>query len=362
MAGKRESVRYPLYAGAVALPHYDQYIPHISPELRNSAARWWTYGGMLRSIQVETRKDGGGELIKTFSGWGGDRSAASLVTMVEHAQEVREALGTRCVTGYGGAVRASLGQSLPVESRTHTAPYLGNVAGGWQEALKPGVHAGEWKLYDMQSAYYAALLEGLPDPASYRCTKMVGADGLYRVRLAQAVPDAPYPYNTTTEVLATGEEIAAYSLPVREVIAGVRWTRPYNTERIIQACDRWSFAKQARRAFWGSWISSEGVMCHSASGKSWSPLAPRPHPVWAHLILGRVRRRLWESATRAVHVYTDSVLTRDTLTCGSSPGSWRLVTTYKNGVRVGGAGQYGPVGEAWTRYAGVPLGDPRRMA
>jgi hypothetical protein len=363
VAGKREAKVYPLHAGEGVYPGFDQYIPAIDRDLLNSASRWWTYGGMLRSVQLAARPGKtGGEMVKTFGGWSGSRTAASMQEIVLHGYEVREELGVRCVSGYGGAVRASLGGSLPVESRTHTAPYLEHLTGGWQQTFRAGAFTGQWKLYDLQSAYYAALLEGLPDPESYRCTRIILDDGLYRVKLAQPVPGAPYPYDFSTEVLATGEEIRRYALPVVDVIAGVAWTKGYNVSGIARACDRWTFAKRARRAFWGAWASSEAVTCNTA-GKSWTPLRARPHPVWVHLILGRVRRKLWEAVShRALHVYTDSILTQDTLTCGTSPGTWRLVHTYDKGVRVGRPGQYGPLGEAWERYAGVPIGDPRRAA
>ncbi len=356
---KRAAKCYPLYAGAEPQTGRDQYLGVIPYELRSKAAMWWTFGGVVRSVQLPASKGQGGELIKLLAGWSGVESDAQVVA---YAQEVRDACGTRCVTGFGGAVRASLGNVLPVESRTHTAPFLGLIRGGWQAALKPGNHSGVWYQYDLRSAYYGALLAGLPDPRSFRVTRVLGPAGVFRVRLGEGGRKGlPYPFDLESEVIASWDEIQTYGLPVAEVITGVRWTRDYDTRPIIHACDRWTFAKAARRSFWGTWASDQGVVCHSASGSAWSPLAPRPHPIWAHLILSRVRCQVWQDSGRACHVFVDSLITRDRLRTGDGPGEWKHVQTYESGVRVGGAGQYGPSRGPWDRWAGVSATDGRRM-
>lgn len=342
-------------------PGFDQYCPVIPNDWRKRAVRWWSFGGVVRSAQMPSGGAGGhrGELVKSFAGWGGAGTAEEIWA---HAQEARELTGARCPSGYAGAVRAAIPPSLfPIESRTHTAPYLPLVRGAWQEALKVGTLRGAWRQYDLRSAYYSALLEGLPDPESYRCTRQLGTAGLYRVRIAAPVSGAPYPYSAETEVLATLEEISEYSLPVVEVIAGVRWTHHFKTQPIADACDMFSYKSRTRRCFWGTWASSQSVTCHARTGKSWTPLPPRPHPVWAHLIMSRVRMKVWRASARAAHVYVDSVITQDTLQTGDSPGTWQLVKEYPQGVVIGGTGRYANVGTlTWDKMAGVPVGDERR--
>lgn len=354
----RRSRALPLHAGQTFVVGHDNYLPVIPTELRRQAVRWWTYGGILRSVQLPGRGGDGGELVKTLQTWGGATSPAEVLA---HAEEVREQCGARCVSGYGGAVRASLGASLPVESYTHTNIFNGLIRAGWQAALRPGVHGGTWHHYDLQSAYYSALLEGLPDPATYRRTRQLGPHGMYVLRLAPGGrARLPHPYDLESVVIASYEDVHTYGLPVAEVLEGVRWTRDYDIRRIVHACDRWSFAKRARRCFWGGWIADRRVRCHTRAAE-WEPLAPRPHPIWAALILGRVRRKVWLASARAVHVYTDSLITSETFATGTAPGEWRHVTTYDHGVRIGGAGQYGPAHGPWDRWAGMPITSARRQ-
>ncbi len=349
----------PLHAGE-PIVGADQYVRGIPTDWRARAVRWWSYGGVVRSAQMPSGGAHGhrGEIVKTFSGWGG---AVSTAEILDHAQEVREMTGARCVSGYAGAVRSAIAPSyFPTESATHTMPFLPLIRGAWQEALRVGTFTGHWRQYDLQSAYYAALLEGLPDPKSYRVTRVIADDGLFRVKLSAPVPGAPYPFNAESEVLATGWEIRAYALPVVDVITGVRWRSSQDIRPIVDACDMWTFRKRARRCFWGAWASRDAVSCHTKSA-TWTPLRARPHPTWAHLIMARVRKKVFDVSARAVHIFVDSVITQDVLPTGEEVGTWKLAAEYPHGVNIGGTGKYSSLdSRRWDKWAGVGKADDRR--
>jgi hypothetical protein len=214
----------------------------------------------------------------------------------------------------------------------------------------------------MRSAYLWAGSLGLPDTRTYkRCKRPWAArDGLYRVKLLHSVPSAPFPYNQVTECLATNTEIETYNLPIAEVVAGVTWrnlTDPGELLNCIQCVSTW---KQAARCYWGRWAQTQKVKCHTTS-KTWELPNPALNIPWAHLIVSRVRMRLWENSSKAVHVFIDSVITTDTLRTGDALGDWRLEKTYQDGVIIRGPGQYGAMGaERLERMAGVPLSSPHR--
>lgn len=350
----------PLQAGHEPLPGADGYAAAIPGAWRQRAVRWWSFGGIVRSVQMPSGGPEGhkGEIIKTLAGWGG---VGSFDEVLDHAQEVRELTGCRCVSGFSGAVRAAVPDShFPRESATYTIPFLPLVRGAWQEALRVGTFKGHYRQYDLQSAYYSALLEGLPDPRTYSTSRVLSPDGVYRVKLSQTAEWAPYPFNAETEVLATGWEIDRYDLPVSEVVTGIRWRKDFNVNPIVEACDMWSFKKAARRCFWGHWASRASVKCHTRTNE-WEPLRASPHPAWSHLILARVRYKVWAASHKAVHVFVDSVITPETLPVGTEAGTWKLVAEYPEGVAVGGTGRYASAtSQQWDKFAGVPATDARR--
>lgn len=323
--------------------------------------RYWTYRGTVRTIQTEA-----GDYVKSPVGFGVD--ARGLIDCEEHVEEIRDALGVSLPSGYAGAFRYAY-DSPPV-SGTLNIPFGADVHGGWQYG-KVGVHEGKWNQYDMSRAYYWALTQGLPDPRFYYATRSLAyRDAVFRVRLRHPTPGAPYPYDSMHEVTATGDEIREYALDVAEVLAGVAFRREYrDLSKITHAIDRWSFAKMVSRTFWGAWGATEGCQCVIPNGapadwRRWTLPARGRNVPWAHLILSRVRRRLWDATQGGAwcHVFTDSIITTQTLGTGTSPGDWRLVSTYGRGVKVAGPGQYGRADSPrWLRYAGTAPGIIREV-
>lgn len=235
------------------------------------------------------------------------------------------------------------------------------LAGGWQAALHVGVHHGTFYRYDIRSAYLWASQLGMPDAKTYhRSLKPWRAkDGVFRIKLTKSVSDAPFPFNQALEVLATNLEIETYNLPIAEVIDGVTWDGLIDPEPILSAVRAVSTWKQAARAYWGRWGQSAKIACH-ANGKTWElPNASLNIP-WAHTIISRVKMRLWNFSSRALHVFIDSVITPEELPTGDNLGDWRLEKTY-DGVFIRGPGQYGALNESrLERFAGRSKDSPDR--
>lgn len=340
----------PYQIGAYS-PGADAYMDTHTDELPH-ARRYWTYRGTVRTIQTAA-----GDYVKSPTGFGVD--ARALIERESHVDEIRDALGVSLPSGYAGAFRKAY--ASPVVSGTLNIGLGDVVHGGWQHG-EMGLHTGTWHHYDMKRAYYWALTQGLPDPTHfYRTRSLAYRDAVYRVRLSCVSEGAPYPFDTYTDVIATRDEIDTYGLQVADVIAGVAFRREYrDLSKVLHAIDRWSFAPMVSRTFWGAWSAQEGCQCViPGSGKRWTLPAQGRNVVWAHLIMSRVRRRLWDASTcgRWCHVYVDSIITTQTLSTGTSPGDWRLVDTYARGVKVAGPGQYGRADSPhWLRYAGVVPG------
>lgn len=237
-------------------------------------------------------------------------------------------------------------------------------AGGWQEALCIGNHRGVYYKYDMRSAYLWAATLGLPDTRTYTRSiapwKRPEYEGVFRIRLVEPSPGAPFPFNRAHECLATKEEIELYNLRISEVVDGVIWKRSIETRPLIEAIQCVTTWKQAARAYWGRWAQMEKLEC-VAHGKKWRLPNFALNIPWAHMIVSRVRMRLWQHSEKAVHVFVDSVITPEVLDTGNNLGDWKLEKVYPAGVLVQAPGRYGDPREAQLeRAAGIPKNSPLR--
>lgn len=335
----------------------DTYVRGDVGSFARGASRYWTYGGVVRTVHRPTGAKHG-QYLKSLISWREENETA----IRDAIEEMRESAGVSMPSGYADAFRARFtGPRVSWSHQVHLAEWF---RGAWQAALRPGVHLGRWRLYDMQSAYLWAATQGLPDPASYYQTRSTAhkAHALYLVRLAGVAHGAPYPYDTETTVLATGAEIRDYGLDVDEIICGIAWRRAYPVRRIMDAIECWSpqLAKRVARCYWGGWASGARVECVTRSNRWELPPLGR-NVAWAHLIVSRVRQRLADVARGAAHVFVDSVLTQSEIATGAALGDWRLVRTYEKGIRVGGPGAYGPAAGPLDKHAGVARNSPVRQ-
>lgn len=237
-------------------------------------------------------------------------------------------------------------------------------AGGWQDALNVGLHHGVYYKYDMRSAYLWAATLGLPDNRTYRRSLKPWKckhEGVFRVRLVDVQPSAPFPFNQATEVLASTQEIETYSLRIGEVIDGCVWNGYKDATMLLDAIRTTSTWKLAGRAYWGRWAQLAKVQC-VAGGKKWTLPNLALNIPWAHTIISRVKMRLWEFSSDAVHVFVDSVITPHTLPTGNELGDWKLERVYPHGVIVRAPGQYGDATQPrLERMAGIPKDSPLRV-
>ncbi len=322
----------------------------------SGASRYWTYGGVIRTVHRPVAGMKGGQYVKSITSW---RETSE--EKIRHAiEEIRDGAGISMPTGYADAFRARF--RSPSVSWSHQVHFRPWFRAAWQEAFTIGGQPGAWNLYDMRQAYLWAVTLGLPDPRSYFHTRSTAyaKDALY---LVDHVPVAglPYPYATETTVLATGEDIKRYGLAVTDIHCGVAWRRAFPVRKILDAINCWTFAKEVGRSYWGGWAASARVECVTPA-KRWELPPLGANLIWAHLIVSRVRARLADVADGAAHVFVDSVLTQRELPTGDAIGDWRLVKTYPDGIKVGGPGAYGPMIGAWDKYAGVPRAARGRVA
>ncbi len=324
----------------------------------------------LRSLTVENKRFWSFYSAPTTVALPGNRYAKSLKPFTSHETEpeFRELLAEYAEhnvprpSGYADVFHEKF--RSPRVSWSVNAMLAPAMAGGWQASLKPGRHPGTFYRYDMRSAYLWAATLGLPDTRTYRHSlspwKNANRDGIYRIKVLRPTPGAPFPFDRAMECLASNLEIETYGLPVAEVIDGVTWKRSIEPNELLRAINAVSTWKLAGRSYWGRWAQSTRVMCHSAT-KKWSLPSVTLNIPWAHAIVSRVKMRLWENASNAVHVFVDSVITTDKLRTGDSLGDWRLEKTYHNGVNIKLPGQYGALDESrLEKMSGAPLDSPLR--
>jgi hypothetical protein len=335
-------------------PDKDAYVqPLYLRPLAKEYRRFWSFHSMPTTVALP-----GNRFAKSLKGFTSHTDEASFRELLRETSEH----GVQRPSGYADIFHEKFhSPSVTHSVNSQLAPAL---AGGWQAAIKPGKHSGTFYRYDMRSAYLWAATLGMPNAYSYQRSlspwKDRYRDGVYRIKVLRPSPLAPFPFDRAMECLASSEEIEHYNLPVAEVIDGVAWDGLIDPKPIIDAISCVSFWKQAGRSYWGRWAQMTRVQCHSPN-KKWNLPNTTLNVPWAHTIVSRVKMRLWEHASNALHVFVDSVITPDVIKTGTGLGDWRLEKTYDNGVIIRGPGQYGDASsDVLEKMAGTAFDSPLR--
>lgn len=323
-------------------------------QLAPKASRQWRFNSALRTIQL-----GHKTYVKTLSGFPDHASDAfTFFELMEHCYE----RGLKRPSSYAGLFHA-LHRSPSVEW-SYNGPFVDWFAGGWEQARMKGDQYGRHFVYDINSAYLWSLTLGLPDPHSYHAEDYPKPErgdvigfihpGCYLVTLDEPARFAPYPFNQRQRFyVATTDEIETYDLPVTSYRFGVTWSPVLlSTSRMQDMITSLPCAKQTSRSFWGRWASHTKIECITKN-KTWFLRNPALHVIWAHLILSRVKLKIWREVTYPKHVYVDSVIVDEPMKTGDSIGDWRLIADYENGINIVGAGMYGPIGKPLDKHIGV---------
>ncbi len=312
-------------------------------------SRAWRVNGEITALQ---RRDG--SFLKCLDNFPSHQTVDRFYSLLD------ECFSRQCFrpTAYHDPVYADI--AMPRLPWTINALFAPQFAGGWNAALMRGVFAGHHNVYDIQSAYLSALTDGLPNPATYRYCIDGRSPGLY-VLDHDPVAGLPYPFDTFRRVNATPTEIEIYGLDPRRIVCGIRWgARPWHAPKLFDSITGLSFWKYAARTYWGRWAMTDRVEMLGGNTGAVTPLrsifANLP---WAHLILSRVRMRLYHEVLKGDvrHVFTDSIICqRPRRITPFTVGGWKLIRVYDNGVYIKGPGQYGPMyGDFLDKHAGTPL-------
>lgn len=329
----------PLVIDSLA-PGCDSYVP-MMPRPPLGVARSWHYNGLVRSFAwrkggtVKGRSSFTGHLTRdSFAGVLDDAARAGIVMPSSYGAFFHARYNSPRLSG---AVRRATGWEVP---------------GGWEALLvREGKYPGAWHRYDIRSAYLWAMREGLPETKTYAYTEKRHSK-LAACYLMQCEPcaDAPYPYCEGGKLPACDWEIDAYGLKGK-IFYGVTWTANTDVDAMDRAITQWPQWKHISRAFWGRWIGAP-LECRTYDklgnvARAWQLPSVLSNPIWAHLIIGRVRYRVWQVVMSGpcARVYIDSVTTQTTLKLGDSIGDWRIEETY-NGINVQGINHITSLGEA----------------
>lgn len=339
-------------------PGIDAYLPRADIKayaVEHGFSRAWAVKGEMVSLQ---RRDG--SYLKSLDNFPDHGGRDLFCAMLEECFRA----GCFRPTAYHDPVYSVV--RMPRVRWSANALLLPQFAGGWNAAITRGVFAGPHRIYDIQSAYLSALIHGLPEPSTFRFTTDLRRAGVYVVDHMPR-PGLPYPYNIFPRVNATADEIEIYDLRVTRIVGGVCWSRDWDALALADTIMRFSFWKQAARAYWGRWAMAERVeMIGGNTGTATAMQSVFTNMVWAHLILSRIRMRLAREVFGAKdvrHVFTDSILTSGIRKEQRGIiGQWKLVREYPDGVDIRGPGHYGPMFGPADKWSGMPIAKRGNMS
>lgn len=242
----------------------------------------------------------------------------------------------------------------PALPRSVNAPFANWFRGGWQEARLLGKRREDFYLYDINSAYLWSSTLGLPltDTLEFQEDVRTDLDGCYVIDQGEPRDGLPYPFSVESIVIASLDEIEMYNLNIAKVLAGFTWRDVLAPDAVTSVTSQFSFSKQMARAYWGRWASVLRIECDNGARK-WKLRNPIQNYIWAHLIVSRVKMRIYDEAKDAAHIFVDSVLVPRRMPTSTALGGWKLVKEYLDGVRIEGPGRFGPLRGKLDKHSGT---------
>jgi len=317
--------------------------------------RAWYKGQNVASVQLR-----GGGVVKSLHQF--DRHGHTEETFLSLMEECQRH-GVERPASYSSVFHEKF--KSPRVSFSVNKYFADEFAGGWQEAIEPGMHQQHLRKYDLNSAYLWAGSQGLPNVSrGLDYSEQIKPNGLYLLEIVPKI-GTPFPFCRTRLVVAEAEDVETYSLEVLRVVGGVTWGSGVSGQQIIDTVQRFSFWKQIGRSYWGRWASNRKVRCRTFDyfgdvRKEWELGNPFRNYVWATIIVNRVKRRLFTSGVKMLHVFVDSIITPGILPINEKIGGWKLEKEYPTGLKILGTGWYGVPGQKPEKHVGMSLEEHRQ--
>ena len=225
--------------------------------------------------------------------------------------------------------------------RSILAPFFGSRFGGWQEALRTGSIEGPVYWYDINKAYRWSACQGLPRmETAFPTLDFTEPCAIYLVDVHQkAIPWSGAKHAGVQ--IVTSEMRDALDVCPLEILYGVGFRDRVSLSPVFSEIDKrfpWCNSRISR-AFWGLWNGNSGpeVWTWKSGEKSRDMRNPWYNPIWAAFITSRIKLRMWQHHRSALHVFIDSILSREELPTGDKVGDFRLVNQFAS---------------VWIRFAG----------
>jgi len=247
-------------------------------------------------------------------------------------------------------------KNSPFFTSPETVEGIGRVDGGWEYG-KEGYHRKALGFYDINRAYRWSATRGLPDMRSIRSIDSIPDVGIYfavgkwdKIPPYQAMQgDGFYP--------AIQEEVNYFGGFNPERI--VTFDKTVSLDPFFEWIDR-NFverdSKQAGRAFWGIWLSSDSTAFYFrnlSTGKETKMGNYFASPIAAYILMTRIKVLI--ASYNPVHVFVDSMITEEEpANIGKKVGEFKIVANYPKGIYVHRAGFFMDLKTGiWERHTSV---------